>query len=67
LARYKTGYYNSRVYPRLSMEEWQLQGQPSAQKVLREKTVELMAAAIPPDDHDDLMARGEAFIAALDV
>jgi trimethylamine--corrinoid protein Co-methyltransferase len=67
LERYKTGYYNSRVYPRLSMEEWQLQGQPSAQKVLREKTVELMAATVAPDDHDDLLARGEAFIAALDV
>ncbi len=67
LERYKTGYYNSRVYPRFSMEQWQLEGQPSAQKVLREKTVELLANAPAPDDFEDLMARGEAFIAGLDL
>jgi trimethylamine--corrinoid protein Co-methyltransferase len=67
LERYKTGYYNSRVYPRFSMEQWQLESQPTAQKVLREKTVELLANAPAPDDHDDLMARGEAFIAGLDL
>jgi trimethylamine--corrinoid protein Co-methyltransferase len=62
LKNYKTGYYVSRVYPRYSMENWQKAGEPAARQVLREKTRELLASAPAPDDHDELMAKGEEFI-----
>lgn len=61
---YKTGYYTSRVYPRYTMEKWQEAGEPSAQQVLREKTRDLLASAPVPDDHDELISRGEEFILA---
>lgn len=61
--RFKTGYYNSPIYPRLSMEKWQAAGQPTAGQALREATLRLMAAAPAPADHDELLAKGEAFIA----
>jgi trimethylamine--corrinoid protein Co-methyltransferase len=64
LERYKDGYYNSRLFPHISMETWQLEGQPSADRVLREKTIELMRTAPPAGDHDEALARGEAWIEA---
>jgi trimethylamine---corrinoid protein Co-methyltransferase len=63
LARYKDGYYTSPLYPHWSMETWQLEGQPAADKVMRERTVELMQNVIPPPDHDEYIATGEEFIA----
>lgn len=65
LERYKDGYYTSPLYPHWSMETWQLEGQPAADKTLRERTVELMRDAPAPADHEELMAAGRAFIAAL--
>jgi trimethylamine--corrinoid protein Co-methyltransferase len=62
LKNYKSGYYVSRAYPRLTMEKWQEAGQPSADKILREKTCHLLASAPKPEDHDELMGKGEAWI-----
>ncbi len=62
LKNYKNGYYVSGVYPRYSMENWQKAGEPPARQVLREKTQDLLASAPAPDDHDELMAKGEEFI-----
>jgi hypothetical protein len=44
------------------MEKWQEAGSPPARQVLREKTQDLMASAPVPDDHDELIGRGEEFI-----
>ncbi|HUH98867.1 MAG TPA: trimethylamine methyltransferase family protein [Anaerolineales bacterium] len=62
LKNYKNGYYVSRVYPRHTMEKWRAAGEPSATQVLREQTLALLQSAPAPDDHDELMARGEEFI-----
>ncbi|MCE9647542.1 MAG: trimethylamine methyltransferase family protein [Chloroflexi bacterium] len=62
MRNYKKGYYVSRVYPHYSMEKWQDAGAPAARKVLREKTQDLMASAPVPDDHDELISRGEEYI-----
>lgn len=61
-SNYKSGYYFSRVYPRYTMEKWQAAGEPSARQVLRQKTCDLLASAPAPDDHDELIARGEEII-----
>lgn len=65
LARYKDGYYTSPLFPHWSMETWLLEGQPAADRILRERTMELLRDAPAPDDHDELIGRGETFIAAL--
>jgi trimethylamine--corrinoid protein Co-methyltransferase len=62
LARFKRDYAPSRFFPRLSLESWQDQGHPRADQMLREYTVQLLEQAAPPSDHDELIARGEAFI-----
>lgn len=65
MERYKTGYYTSPLYPHWSMETWQLEGQPSADSMMRARTVELLQNLPVPPDHDNLIAKGEAFIARL--
>jgi len=63
---FRDAYERSAVWPNYSVETWQELGCPRAMDALRAHTLELMATAQAPDDHEDLLARGEAFIARLD-
>ncbi len=63
--QYKTGYYPSPIWPRWSIEKWQGEGMPKADKLLRERTCALLESAPAPDDRDELMRRGEELIAKL--
>jgi trimethylamine--corrinoid protein Co-methyltransferase len=60
LDRYRTASYPG-LFPHISLEKWQ-EERPSAERLLRERTRDLLAEAEPPDDHDEVLARGEAFI-----
>jgi trimethylamine--corrinoid protein Co-methyltransferase len=62
LRNYRTGYYVSSVYPRWTMERWQVEGQPEARQVLREKTRDLLLNLSAPDDYEELVGQGETFI-----
>ncbi|MBP1704076.1 MAG: putative trimethylamine methyltransferase, partial [Chloroflexi bacterium] len=62
LSRYRNAYYSSPVFTRYSLEKWQVLGQPSAERVLREYTCQLLEELTPPGDQAVLLARGEAFI-----
>jgi len=64
LKRYRDAYYESPIFPRLSMEKWQTRGQPEAADLLRDYTCALIESAQPPGDRAELLARGEAFIDA---
>lgn len=59
---FRNAYFESRIFPKLSLEKWQDAGQPRAEKFLLDKTLQLIAEAQPPDDHDELIQRGEDFI-----
>jgi trimethylamine--corrinoid protein Co-methyltransferase len=62
LKRYKNGYYVSRIFPRWSMEKWLEAGQPHAQKRLKEYSIEFLKDLPAPEDHEELMRKGEEFI-----
>jgi trimethylamine--corrinoid protein Co-methyltransferase len=62
LKNYKSGYYVSSVYPRLTMEQWQAEGQPEAIRVLREKTQDLLANLSAPEDYEEVVGKGTIFI-----
>ena len=62
LKLFRRAYYSSRIFPQLTLEEWQNQGCPEAGKVLRRHTQDLLGNLPVPEDHADLMGRGEAFI-----
>ncbi len=59
---YRKAYYPSPIFPRWSMEKWEAQGRPTAQKVLREYALDVLAGLKPLDDSAALLERGEAFI-----
>ena len=63
LKKYKTGYYVSSIFPRWSMEKWIAAGQPHVQKKLSEYGVEFLKDLPAPGDHDELIRKGEEFIA----
>jgi trimethylamine--corrinoid protein Co-methyltransferase len=60
LRRLRTGYHSSRLFGHFGLEKWQELGRPSAERRLREVTVELMAGARPPEDCAEVLARGLA-------
>ena len=62
LRRYKTGYYVNPIFPRWSMEKWIEAGQPHAQEKLREYTIAFLKDLPAPEDHEELMRKGEEFI-----
>jgi trimethylamine:corrinoid methyltransferase-like protein len=62
LNNFRHAYFESDIFPLLSLEEWQARGCPKADELLRNHTQRLITCSHAPEDHGDLMARGEAFI-----
>ena len=67
LKKYKNGYYVSPIFPRWSMEKWMEAGHPHAEKWLRDYSIEFLKNLPVPEDHDELIGKGEEFINALAV
>jgi trimethylamine--corrinoid protein Co-methyltransferase len=65
LKLYRQAYYDSKIFPRLSLEKWQERGQPQGIDLLRRHTQHLLETGQPPDDHDEIIAKGEAFLQRL--
>ena len=63
LKLFRRAAFQSKIFPSLTLEKWQEKGAPQAGKILRQYTLDLLDGLCPPEDHDDLLARGEAFIA----
>jgi trimethylamine--corrinoid protein Co-methyltransferase len=62
LQHYRDAYYNSPIFPRLSLEKWEAQGRPRVGERLRDYTCQLLEGLSPPNYHADLLGRGELFI-----
>ena len=62
LKKFKNGYYVSSIFPRWSMEKWSEAGQPQAQKWLRDYSIQFLKDLPVPEDHEELMRKGEEFI-----
>ena len=62
LGLFRQSTWRSDVFPLLSLEAWQARGSPQATDLLRRHTVHLIENATIPDDRDELIERGEAFI-----
>jgi trimethylamine--corrinoid protein Co-methyltransferase len=65
LEHYRTAYFESEMFPNLSIEAWRQQGQPRADEKLRIHTRQVLEGLEAPDDHDDLIGRGEAYIRSI--
>ena len=54
--------FTSSIWPNLALDEWQTKGSPQADKTLRTRTRDLMDDLPVPEDHADIIARGDNFI-----
>ncbi len=61
---FRDAVFRSDIFPTLDLETWRERGSPRAEDLLRRRTEELLENPRVPKDHAELMARGEAFIAA---
>jgi len=59
---FRDAYFESDIFPLLSLEEWRARGCPRADDMLRSHTKRLIADTSAPEDYADVMAKGEAFI-----
>lgn len=62
LQLFREASYRSDLFPNLTLEEWQARERPEAGKHLKRHTQQLLSELVAPNDHAELMARGEAFI-----
>ncbi len=64
LKLFRQAYFQSDIFPNLTLEDWQAQGCPRADDLLREHTMQLIEQAGPPEDQGELLEKGETFISA---
>jgi len=62
LEHFRTAYFQSEIFPNLTVDDWRQQNHPRADERLRAHTLQLLEELEAPDDHADLIARGEVFI-----
>lgn len=62
----REAYYTPPMYPRITFEEWNKLGQPDAVGMLKEYTHDLLESLTAPDDHQELVDKGEVFIRKLE-
>ncbi len=63
--RFRQTLNSSKFWPCYTLEQWQAQGSPKADELLRSYTLKLLDDLGAPADHGALMAQGEAFIQKL--
>jgi trimethylamine--corrinoid protein Co-methyltransferase len=54
--------FSSSIWPNLTLDQWQTKGNQQADQVLRTRTRDLLDDLPVPEEHADMIARGESFI-----
>jgi trimethylamine--corrinoid protein Co-methyltransferase len=62
---FRSAYYTSSIFPRISLEKWEEQGRPEAIQLLKTETLRRLSESKPPEDHDMILALGEKIIQEL--
>ncbi|RLB86093.1 MAG: hypothetical protein DRH26_17840, partial [Deltaproteobacteria bacterium] len=59
---FKESQFPSTIWPLLTLDKWKEQGEPTADKILRDRTLDLLNNLKTPKDKDEILAKGEAFL-----
>lgn len=54
--------FSSLIWPHMTLDKWLAQGSPRADEILRRHTCSLLDGLSAPEDHAELITRGENFI-----
>jgi trimethylamine--corrinoid protein Co-methyltransferase len=61
---FRDSQFSSTIWPFLTLDKWRGMGEPKADKILKDRTCELLNNLIRPKDHDDIISKGEAFLSS---
>ncbi|WP_299976691.1 trimethylamine methyltransferase family protein [Desulfobacula sp.] len=61
---FRDSQFSSKIWPFLTLDKWRGQNQPTAEKILRDRTCELLNNPATPEDKDEIISKGEAFLAS---
>jgi len=59
---FRDSRFSSAIWPFLSLDKWTERGAPTADRVLKERTCDLLSYPQAPDDRQALLAKGEDFL-----
>ncbi len=59
---FKESQFPSTIWPLLTLDKWKEQGEPTADKILRDRTLDLLNNLKIPKDKEEILAKGEAFL-----
>lgn len=59
---FRESQFPSRVWPFLTLDKWREKGEPRADVMLRDLTMELLNNPPSPEDKKEILAKGEAFL-----
>jgi trimethylamine--corrinoid protein Co-methyltransferase len=54
--------FDNSIWPQMTLEKWQAKGRPAADEILRQHTCRLLGGLSAPEDHGELISRGEKYI-----
>jgi trimethylamine--corrinoid protein Co-methyltransferase len=60
--QFRNSQFSSNIWLFLNLDKWTDQGKPTAEKILRDRTCELLDQPIRPEDHAELISKGEAYL-----
>jgi len=61
---YKESQFSSSIWPFLTLDKWRGMGEPTAEKILRKKTCELLGNPVRPKDQKEILSAGEIFLSS---
>ena len=59
---FRASQFSSKIWPFLTLDKWRGQDQPTAEKILRDRTCELLKSPVRPKDHNEIISKGDAFL-----
>jgi len=59
---FRESQFTSTIWPFLSLDKWKEDGEPAPDKILKEKTCDLLSNPIAPEDRESLLSKGEEFL-----
>lgn len=59
---FRDSQFSSTIWPFLSLDKWREKGEPSAEKILKDRTIELLNNPANPEDKNEIISKGEKFL-----
>jgi trimethylamine--corrinoid protein Co-methyltransferase len=59
---FRNAYFNSSLFPRLTLEKWEQKGYPDSSTLLKQETIRLLKETKPAPGYEKILDAGERFI-----